>query len=165
MMPLTANVAAVPASFFNGCTLGGRCDGTTGPLPLPLSPLLVLLSLRPLSLPALPVLLCSGRAAAVCAGSALCTQQPSTMGSYMSDRRVRLTVLFQRLPQKSASDVDNQGLSKGGTTSSSARLVSTAAGPFMRKLMKLHRARAAAPWQQHTGSHTVSVLMLRFQCL
>jgi hypothetical protein len=48
-------------------------------------------------------------------------------------------------------------LSKGGTTSSSARLVSTAAGPFMRKLIKLHRARAAGPWQQPTGKKAVSV--------
>lgn len=45
------------------------------------------------------------------------------------------------LLQKSASEVDSQGLSKGGTTSRSARLVSSAAGPFMMKLIKLHRAR------------------------
>jgi hypothetical protein len=48
------------------------------------------------------------------------------------------------LPQKSASDDAIQGLSKGGTTSSSARLVSTAAGPFIRKLMKLASPRPTA---------------------
>jgi hypothetical protein len=47
------------------------------------------------------------------------------------------------LLQKSAREVDIQGRSKGGTTSSSARLVSTAAGPFIKKLTKLHRAKAA----------------------
>jgi hypothetical protein len=43
------------------------------------------------------------------------------------------------LPQKSIRDVASHGLSKGGTTSSSASAMSTAAGPFMIKLTKLPR--------------------------
>jgi hypothetical protein len=68
MMPLTANVAAIPASFFRGCTLGG------------LAVLLLLLSELVLLLLSVPAAAAAASGPAGCAGP-LWIQQPSTIGS------------------------------------------------------------------------------------
>lgn len=109
MMPLTANVAAVPASFLTGCTRGGLLAAAAaagGPLLLvvlvpSMSPLLLrlLLSLVVVLLLVGCCLLPAPAAAAEAVGCCVWIQVPSTIGSYMSERRVRLTVLFQRLQE------------------------------------------------------------------